>query len=105
VGTGFAAVLTEHEYSAQLRYQAILPILPGVSGGTPHRDQVISWRNWFAAFPRPVQSVVLPIPAMFSLWHSTGIARETEYVLDEESLAEIDRRLCAYFSLPPAPGG
>lgn len=104
LNTFLAVILTEHVYSAERRYQVILPILRAPTGPPRAHELIIGWRSWHAVFPAPVQAAVLPIPATLSLWHSAAVARETAYVLDEDSLAEIDRHLCAYFSLPmPAP--
>jgi hypothetical protein len=103
LGTRFAIVLTEPEYSRAKNYQVIVPVIPGddmAAGPTVHR---IEQRAWFGVFPRRVRSVLLPIPAVQSLWYASAFARETEFVVDEDTLAEIDRRLCDYFSLP-APG-
>jgi hypothetical protein len=63
---------------------------------------LVSSREWLSVFSSATDQALLPIPATHSVWHDTDIARETEYVLDDDTLAEIDRRLCDYFSLPPA---
>ena len=60
--------------------------------------------SWIGLYHDPTRSVLFPIPVVQSLWCSAGILRETKYVLDDATLAEIDRHLCAYFSLP-MPGG
>jgi hypothetical protein len=83
----------------------ILPILPAPTGPSRDYELIVGWRPWHAVFPAPVQAAVLPIPTTLSLWHSAAVARETEYVLDEETLSEIDRHLCTFFSLPLAERG
>jgi hypothetical protein len=105
LNTALAIVLTEHAYSAESRYQAILPILGGPVESVQEHDLVIGTRSWHSVFPVPVRTAVLPIPITLSVWHPTGIARATEHVVDEDSLARIDRALCDYFALPDPPGG
>lgn len=102
LNTFLAVILTEHLYSAERRYQVILPILHAPVGPSRPYELIIGWRSWHTVLSSPVQAAVFPIPATLSLWHSAAIARETEYVLDEATLAEVDRVLCAYFSLPLA---
>jgi hypothetical protein len=105
LNTTLAVVLTEHSYSAGRRYQVILPIVPAPDLPEKEHNLVVRSRSWLAAFRKPVHSVVLPIPTIFSIWHSKGIARETEHVVDDGTLAEIDRALCGFFSLPEPQGG
>jgi hypothetical protein len=101
----FAVVLTEPGYSAERNYQIILPIFTTrLREGSSH-DLLVSARDWLGFLPVNGDRVVLPIPLTHSVWHDTHIARETEHVLDDDSLAEIDRRLCDYFALPSADGG
>lgn len=100
IRTSLAVVITESGYSAESRYQIILPIYVDTNAPVESHDLLISAREWLAVFPGTVSRVLLPIPATHSVWHAYGISHETEYVLDGDSLAEIDQRLCAYFSLP-----
>lgn len=101
IRAAFAIVLTEPAYSAQRKYQIILPVFTEFSRAADRYDLLVRTSDWFNAFLAPVGRVLLPIPITQSVWHHDGIARETEYVLDDESLREIDLRLCDYFSLPP----
>lgn len=104
--TPFAVLLTEAGYSRERNYHVILPLVRGSEHSPAPGVLRIDSREWFAVFRTPTRSVFLPIPVVNSIWYHRGIERETEYVVDEESLAEIDRHLCAYFSLPPeAPKG
>lgn len=106
IRTYHAVLLTEPRYSVETNYQIILPIYPTAGKPAGEYDLLISSREWLDVFPATTETVLLAIPATHSVWHDHGIARETEYVVDEESLAQIDRHLCAYFSLPmPAPEG
>jgi hypothetical protein len=100
--TFFAIILTEHEYSRARNYQIVVPILDGRGTETGNYDVRITSRPWMRAFGVNVDDVLLPIPIAHSVWHADDIARETEYVVDDETLAEIDQRLCDYFSLPLA---
>jgi hypothetical protein len=104
LGASAAIVLTEPAYSAQRNYQIILPIFTKFSreGGT--YDLLVSGRDWLHFLPAHSR-VMLPVPLTQSVWHDAHITRETEYVVDDETLREIDRRLCDYFSLPPAEDG
>lgn len=64
----------------------------------------VTSRSWLHALGAGVDAVLLPVSVALSVWHEEDIARETEYVVDDETLGEIDRRLCDYFSLtPPDP--
>jgi hypothetical protein len=57
------------------------------------------------AVPHVVDAALLPVQVTQSVWYEDDIARETEHVVDEDSLARIDRALCDYFALPDPPGG
>jgi hypothetical protein len=98
--TPFAVLLTEAGYSRARRYDLILPLLRD-DGLVPGADVLrLSSREWMAVFPQPTTDVLLPIPIVHSVWYARDVARETEYVVDEASLTEIDARLCEFFSLP-----
>jgi hypothetical protein len=99
--TEIAVVLTEPRYSATRNYQIILPIFTTFGRQTSSHDLVTSSRDWFAVSSVPIDRALLPIPATHSIWHEDDIVRETEHVVDDETLREIDRRLCDYFSLGP----
>jgi hypothetical protein len=101
LGSAFALIVTEPEYSREKRYQIIVPILPGPRGQPEQYDVRVMKAEWFTVLQRPVESALFPVTLTLSIWHVQAIARETEYVVDDETLAEIDRRLCDYFSLPP----
>lgn len=100
--TPFAILLTEARYSRLKNNHIILPIIPEPGIRTSDHDLVVTSVSWLSLFPEPVKNALLPIPVVQSVWYGDDVARETEYVLDEETLAEIDRHLCAYFSLSPA---
>lgn len=101
----FAVLLTEPRYSRATNYHLILPVYPGAAGDTHELDLQISGRDWLAVFPGAMRTALLPVPVTQSVWYAHDVARETEFVVDEDTLAQIDRRLCAYFSLPLAVGG
>lgn len=105
IRAAFAVVLTEPRYSAERNYQIILPVFTTFTREGARYDLLVSECEWFNAFPVPVDRILLPIPLTQSVWHGTHIARETEHVVDEETLHEIDRRLCDYFSLEPPGAG
>lgn len=96
-------VLTEPRYSAERNYQIIVPVFAKFVTEGGSRDLLVSGHDWLRFLPG-VSRVLLPIPLTQSVWHTAHIARETEYVVDDETLREIDRRLCDYFLLtPPDP--
>lgn len=95
-----AVVLTGPAYSAERNYQIILPIFTVFAREIDMHDLLVATRKWAGSFWTVAHQVLLPIPLTQSVWHSEDIARETEYVVDGGTLAEIDRRLCEYFSLP-----
>lgn len=101
LGSAVAVILTEPKYSRRKRYQIIVPILSGSPAQPGMYGVPVSKRDWLAVFSRPVESALIPTSLTLSIWHVQAIARETGYVIDEETLNEIDRRLCDYFSLPP----
>jgi hypothetical protein len=95
--TRHAVVLTD--YSRARHYDVILPLLRG-DGRVGTDDVFRVWqREWFAAFPDPPRSVLLPIPVVQSTWFRADIVRESPYVVDEQTLADIDRALCRFFAL------
>lgn len=98
--TRFAILLTEAWYSRLDNNHVILPIIPRPGLRISDHDLVATSGDWLSLFPGSPESVLLPIPVAQSVWYADDIGRETEHVLDEGTLAEIDRRLCAYFSLP-----
>lgn len=104
IGTAYAVVLTESSYSVNGHYQVILPVFADPPLGPGAHDIVLPPREWPGLLPAAATRIVLPVPTTLSVWHRHHILRETEHVLDEATLAEIDRHLCAYFSLP-MPGG
>jgi hypothetical protein len=95
----FAVVLTEPAYSAQRNYQIILPIYTEITRKPDRYDLLVAAIEWPGVVSGGMDHVLLPVPLAQSVWHDDDIARETEYVVDDDTLAEIDRRLCAYFSL------
>lgn len=99
IRTAMAVVLTEPDYSRAKNYQIILPIFSGLGEQVGEHDLLVGTGEWLNAFSHPVKAALLPIPITQSVWHTHAIARETEYVMDEDSLAQIDRALCDYFSL------
>jgi hypothetical protein len=101
----FGIVLTEPRYSAERNYQIILPLFTAFDGEGGRHDLLVCARDWLQVLPAAGDRLLLPIPLAQSIWHHAHIARETEHVVDEEALAEIDRRLCDYFSLQPADAG
>lgn len=100
LGTRYSVVLTEPAYSRARNYDVILPIRPGDGYVGSEGVVRIGSREWLAVFAQPPQSVLLPIPVVQSLWYASSILHDTQFVMDDDSLAEIDRALCGYFSLP-----
>lgn len=98
--TRFAVLLTHPEYSRAENYHVILPLQPGDGFTASPTVLRIERREWFAPLPGRMQSILLPIPIVQSIWFSERISRETEHVLDEDTLALIDGELCRFFSLP-----
>lgn len=65
----------------------------------------ISSREWLALFPDEVGTVVVPIHLTLSVWDADDIARETPYVLDDDSLREMMSACAATFRFEaPNPG-
>ncbi|HEV3049238.1 MAG TPA: hypothetical protein VGX50_02975 [Longimicrobium sp.] len=104
--TPFAVILTQHAYSSARHYQLVLPLIPDRAGRVSPGVLRLSGHEWRAVFIQRPRSVLLPIPVVHSIWHEHDVRDETAYVLDEGSLAEIDRRLSEFFQLeaPEASG-
>lgn len=100
VRTRFAVLLTEPRYSRVKHYHIVLPVFPRAAPTADERLLCITGRSWLAAFPHPALAALLPVRVTQSVWYTDDIAHETEYVVDDDTLAEIDRLLCDYFSLP-----
>jgi hypothetical protein len=100
IRTAFAVVLTEPRYSAQRSYQIILPIYSLSVEKTGEHHVVVSSAEWLRDVPAWKEGIVLPIPTTNSVWHAYDIKGETEHVVDDGTLDQIDRALCGFFSLP-----
>ncbi|HEX2209758.1 MAG TPA: hypothetical protein VHG93_18905 [Longimicrobium sp.] len=101
IGATVGIVLTEPRYSAARNYQIIPPVFTSYGPQIADHDLLVSGRGWLDVFPAAVDQVLPAVPTTHSVWHHDDIPRETEYVVDDDTLAEIDRRLCDCFSLPP----
>lgn len=99
IHAAYAVVLTEPRYSAERNHQILLPFFTSFARRAEKYDLIISRRDQPSGLPTTVDRVLLPIPLTQSVWHEDDIAHETAYVLDDESLTQIDRMLCDYFSL------
>jgi hypothetical protein len=99
--TKFGVLLTEHGYSRAEHDHVLLPIHSGEDKQADDRVLQIRSKPWIAVFSPSAQVALVPVSTTQSVWYTDDIARETEYVLDDESLRQIDARLCEYFSLPP----
>lgn len=97
--TRHAVVLTEHRYSSRRRYQVILPILrgDGVHAG-PDVLRVMR-QEWFELFAQPTSSALIVPPVVQSVWHPEDIVADTRFIIDEPTLAALERRLCERFGL------
>jgi hypothetical protein len=101
VRTRFGVLLTELGYSRMKNYHLVLPVFPRMAPAADEQVLSIASPSWLAAFPQPAKVVLFPVRVTQSVWYSDDIARETNYVIDNQTLREIDRRLCDYFSLDP----
>ena len=99
--TRFAVILTEPGYSREANYQIILPLFSAEGRQAGDNDLLLRAGEWARVFPTPARRVLLPLPTIHSVWHAHAIVHETRHVLDEDSLDQIDRRLCEFFSLAP----
>jgi hypothetical protein len=97
--TRYVAVLTEHHYSRQRRYDVVVPLIPGDGVTAASSVLVEEDHEWLAAFDPPVGRVLVPVQVVQSTWYADDVVRETRHVLDDETLREIDGRLCALFGL------
>jgi hypothetical protein len=98
--TRFGVLLTEPSYSRAKNYHVVLPMYPGDERQPGTGVLQVRSRRWLAVFSPSTTLALLALSATQSFWYGGSIERETEYVVDEDTLTEIDRRLCEYFSLP-----
>ena len=101
LGTSWAIILTEPAYSRAARYQVIVPVRRGDGFRAGASVLRVSGRDWLRVLDPALQTGLIVIPLTQSVWHRDDIAAETESVVDAVTLAEIDERLCAFFSLDP----
>lgn len=101
--TRFAVILTQPQYSMSRHYQLVVPLRPDEGMVIEPAVLRLSPAGWTGLFSPPTAFVLVPIPLVHSVWHGRDIVRETRFVVDEATLAEIDRRLCEFFSLDPPP--
>ncbi|HET7464765.1 MAG TPA: hypothetical protein VFJ82_26215 [Longimicrobium sp.] len=99
--TRFAVVLTQHQYSSEQRYQAIVPILRGDGAVVASNIVRVQRQPWLSIFPKPTASALLVAPVIQSVWHPEHIAAETQFVVDEGSLHALEERLCAMLAIEP----
>jgi hypothetical protein len=102
--TPFAVLLTEHVYSREKRYQVFVPILRGDGRVADPSVLTLTPKPWFGVFNQPTRAALLPVQVTQSAWYEDDIVHETRYVLDEDSLAALDSRLCTFFELEPESG-
>ncbi|HEX8830149.1 MAG TPA: hypothetical protein VF705_03230 [Longimicrobium sp.] len=99
--TRYAVLLTEHRYSSEKRYQVIVPIFRG-DGVRADPDVVrVGRQPWFTVFPQPTSTALLAAPVVQSVWHGDDIVAETAFVIDDDSLAALEERLCTIFEIEP----
>lgn len=97
--TAFAVLLTQPHYSTAEHYHLILPLVRDTGAATGPNVLRLAGRAWMSVFPARTDSVLLPIPLVHSVWYARDIDQETDQVVDETSLSEIDARLTDFFSL------
>ncbi|HKO23359.1 MAG TPA: hypothetical protein VJY65_01320 [Chloroflexota bacterium] len=95
----FAVLLTEHAYSREKRYQALIPILRGDLLPPSQTGLVVEQQEWSRVFRNPATCMVLPVQLVQSVWHPSDIAAETPYVVDEVTLEWIEAEFCHRFEL------
>ncbi|HET7232602.1 MAG TPA: hypothetical protein VFJ16_21510 [Longimicrobium sp.] len=98
--TPFAVLLTEHTYSREKRYQAIVPIYPGGTLRSNGSVLIVEHKPWMNLFSKPETTAAIPVQLIQSVWYPTDIAGETPHVIDDASLRVVEGELCARFSLP-----
>jgi len=95
----FGIVLTEHVYSRERRYQLVLPLVRGDGLIAAPGILQVSDKPWFQIFNQPTTRAFLAAPLIQTVWHPDGIAGETAFVLDLESLKTLEDHLCGFFGI------
>jgi hypothetical protein len=98
-GVRFGVIVTEAGYSFARRYQLIVPILDATEYDAQPTDVVVTGTPWTAELRPRMGEVILAAGLIQTAFHPLDIARVSPVVVDEATIAQIDRTLVQVFRL------
>lgn len=99
VGAHTALLITEPSYSLERRYQLVLPLFDPDEYETDDGDVVVAEKPWIAAVEEGMRRVLVAIPLVQTAFHPTEVAHLVPAVVDDATIAAVDRALLAFFGL------
>jgi hypothetical protein len=99
VGFTFAVVLTEHRYSANRRYQIVVPLeSPGILDPVD-TDLVVIGRNWLRVLDMEATGAILAVAEVQSVFHRDDIEGWTGALIDSVTLDALEKALQDLFGM------
>lgn len=103
-GVRFALVLTAHAYSAAEHYQVLVPIVPGDGKQAPPSVVRAAGQEWIRLLGPHVQTALLVVPALESVWHHAHIETEDAermgpVFVDEKTLEAVEDQVALLFGI------
>ncbi|HEX2201921.1 MAG TPA: hypothetical protein VHG91_01420 [Longimicrobium sp.] len=99
IGTRAALLVTEPGYSLQRRYQLVLPLLDPDEYEPSPGDVLVEEKPWISAVEEDMRRVLVAVPMIQAAFHPTDLARVVPAVVDDATIAAVDRALLALFGL------
>ena len=98
IGYGYAIVVTESRYSSRRRYQTIVPIEDLREFEPGPGDVEVTQGDWFRAVA-PEAGVLIAVPDVQSVFHPRDIDGWAGAVVDDTTMARVERALIELFDL------
>ena len=99
MGTHTALLITEPRYSLQRRFQLVVPLLDPDEYEQNAWDVVVERKPWLTAVEEETHRVLVAVPMVQAVFHSVELARIVPAVVDDATIAAVDRALLAFFGL------
>lgn len=102
-GVRFAVVLTAHHYSAAEHYQVLIPIVSGDGKQAPSSVVRATGQPWIHVLGPHVESALLVVPALESVWHHAHIRPDQEQPplvhVDRQTLEQVEAQITRFFAI------
>jgi hypothetical protein len=99
----FALVLTAHRDSSAEHYQVLVPIVAGDGKTAPSSVVRATERPWIRVLGPHVQSALVVVPALESVWHHSHIEADDENMppvfIDPITLHEVEVQVATFFGI------